>query len=176
MTSGPDVAGLLRLVRQIPLPPELRDLTGADDSRVAAIAARYDRQLPEEYVRWLRVCDGSYAGPGGIFGVRDALDVLGFHPDWAGRGWLPVAGDGCGNYYVLDLSREHIDRDAVYFVDTMAGEGLTYLVASSFLRFLRFLLEGELGERRWPFRAGHVSAEDPEVLLLRDEELFPWSG
>lgn len=26
---------------------------------------------------------------------------LGLFPEWTLKGWLPVAGDGCGNYYVL---------------------------------------------------------------------------
>jgi hypothetical protein len=35
------------------------------------------------------------------------------YPEWARLGWLRVAGDGCGNYYVLRKD------GTVGFVDTM---------------------------------------------------------
>ena len=50
---------------------------------------------------------GSGIGPGGIFGPRpdepylDMPQRRDLFPEWAEQGWLPVAGDGCGNCYVL---------------------------------------------------------------------------
>jgi hypothetical protein len=104
----------------------------------------------------------------------DAFDILEFHPEWVGFDWIPIAGDGVGNYYVLDASRKHIDRDAVFFVDSMEDEGLTYIAASSLLIFLESLLEKELGEKRWPFVATYVLSVDPDIMRIRDTNLLPW--
>ncbi|GAA1421891.1 SMI1/KNR4 family protein [Catellatospora coxensis] len=180
--SEVDFSRVLQLLRRVPLPPEGEVVQGADDAQVAAIAERYGQPLPSSYVEWLRVCNGSSAGPGGIFGARvqanrpDALDILDFHPEWIDFGWIPVAGDGCGNYYVLDFSRRYIDRDAVFFVDSMDGEGLTYVAASCLPIFLESLLERELGERSWPFSAAYVKDKDPDIMLIRDAILLPWYG
>jgi hypothetical protein len=63
--------------------------------------------LPDDLVAWLHVCKGEMIGPGGVFGARpdcesvDMAAVLALYPAWRARGWLPVAGDGCGDYYVL---------------------------------------------------------------------------
>ncbi len=57
------------------------------------------------------------------------------HPEWAGPGWLPVAGDGCGNYYVL------LGNGAVGFVDTMKDPGqVGQQVAGDLLSFMTDLL------------------------------------
>jgi hypothetical protein len=59
-------------------------------------------------------------GPGGIFGQRpdktfvDLPTVLALYPDWQSTDWLPVAGDGCGNYYML------LGDGTVGFVDTIS--------------------------------------------------------
>lgn len=182
MTPDIKIALLLSLLGRVLLPPEGEAVQGVKESQLAAVASKYEQQIPVNYVRWLSACNGSSAGPGGIFGVRtpagapDALDILDFHPDWANHGWIPVAGDGNGNYYVLDTSRKHIDRDAVYFVDTMADEGLTYIAASDLLIFLKFLLGRELGEERWPFNAEYVVGSDPDIMRVRDLNLLPWQG
>jgi hypothetical protein len=39
------------------------------------------------------------------------------YPEWAQLGWLPVAGDGCGNSYILR------EDGTVGFVDTMQDPG-----------------------------------------------------
>ena len=51
-------------------------------------------------------------------------------------GWLPVAGDGCGNYYVLR------EDGTVGFVDTMQDPGkIDRQAASGLLWFMIGLLE-----------------------------------
>ena len=80
-------------------------------------------------------------GPGGVFGQRpDTPDVdmvrrRNLFPGWAELGWLPVAGDGCGNYYVL------VEDGTVGFVDTMKDpDRLDRQVASDLLSFMIELL------------------------------------
>lgn len=62
------------------------------------------------------------------------------------------------------------------FVDTMADNGPTYIAACSLIGFLSFLLEKELGEKRWPFDAGYVVDADPDLIRVRDVCLLPWCG
>src|SRR5690242_1499034 len=62
-------------------------------------------------------------GSGGVFGPRPDEPYLDMpqrrdsFPQWAEKGWLPVAGDGCGNCYVLTAD------GTVGFVDTMKDPG-----------------------------------------------------
>jgi len=79
--------------------------------------------------------------PGGVFGPRPddpGIDVASRrdpYPEWARLGWLPVAGDGCGNYYVLR------DDGTVGFVDTMQDPGkIDRQAASDLLSFMIGLL------------------------------------
>jgi hypothetical protein len=80
------------------------------------------------------------------------------------QGWLPVAGDGCGNLYVL-VARGYL-VGSVGFIETMVDpDRIDYLVASDLWRFLRFLFLRETGDRRWPFDRTTVLAADPNLLL-----------
>ena len=59
-------------------------------------------------------------------------------PEWAEQGWLPVAGDGCGNYYVLTAD------DTVGFIDTMKDPGqIDRQAAGDLLSFMTGLLAGD---------------------------------
>jgi len=61
-----------------------------------------------------------------------------FYPRWVELGWLPVAGDGCGNYYVLR------DDGAVGFVDTMKDpDQIDRQVAGDLLMFMTGLLASD---------------------------------
>jgi hypothetical protein len=56
-------------------------------------------------------------------------------PEWVERGWLPVAGDGCGNCYILTAD------GIVGFVDTMNDPGrIDRQVAGDLLSFMADLL------------------------------------
>ena len=57
---------------------------------------------------------------------------------WAESGWLPVAGDGCGNCYVLTAD------GAVGFVDTMRDPGrIDRRASGGLLSFMTSLLADE---------------------------------
>jgi hypothetical protein len=83
-----------------------------------------------------RLVAGSVRAPGDdepdMAGIRD------LYPDWRTLGWLPVAGDGCGNYYVLALD------GTVGFVDTMSDPGrLERRVSADLLSFMTDLLAAD---------------------------------
>lgn len=88
---------------------------------------RLHQQLPPQLREFLTVCNGARIGPGGFFGQRpddssrDLPAVLAVWPEWAPKGWLPVAGDGCGNYYVMTPDGE------IGFVDTMTDPDVLVL-------------------------------------------------
>lgn len=96
-------------------------IRGASPEDLVALEGRLALPIPDQLREFLAVCNGARIGPGGFFGQRpddptfDLPAVVALWPNWAAKGWLPVAGDGCGNYYVLTLDGE------VGFVDTMAN-------------------------------------------------------
>jgi cell wall assembly regulator SMI1 len=134
---------VVTLLERAPRPPEASRWTGATPQQVAALEQRLGFRLPDSYRDWLAVCNGVIAGPGGIYGTgtpQDFIDVesvLGIHPEWTDRQWLSVAGDGNGNHYVMDVAREHIDADAVFFVDVDSdSDELAYIAASNLANVL----------------------------------------
>jgi hypothetical protein len=89
---------------------------------------------------------------------------------------LPLGTDGCGDYYVLALDSEDRPFRPVDFIDPYQEGGYsapTYPVASEFWRFPWFLFQDELGERRWPFDAEFVRANDPAPKDVKST-LLPW--
>ena len=178
-----DYNGVLDLLGQVERPPSPRPVTGASDEQLARLRESLGFDPPAVLVDWLRVCNGVIAGPGGLYGAEPPEDflaiggVLELHPGWRENRWIPVAGDGTGNQYVLDTTRQHLDHDAVYFVDVMEDpDALGYVAGSSLGRFLHFLLRSDLGDRRWPFKEEYVSAEDPELLAVEPNILLPWNA
>src|SRR6266487_6324081 len=83
--------------------PEDEAPRGARAEELDSLQARLGCFLPPALKAWLSVCRGARIGPGGLFGPRPALPRIDmalqreFYPRWGGLGWLPVAGDGCGD-------------------------------------------------------------------------------
>jgi cell wall assembly regulator SMI1 len=172
---------VLDLLERVERPPSPRPVSGASDEQLAGLRRTLGFEPPAELLAWLRVCNGVIAGPGGLYGAdppEDFLDIaVTLHPGWRENRWIPVAGDGTGNQYVLDASRQHFDGDAVYFVDVMEDpDALSYAVASSLEQLFRFLLLSDLGDRRWPFDKAHVSTADPALLAVTPPNLLPWNA
>src|SRR5215469_12213620 len=106
------VAGAIRA-------PEDEPPRGAGPAELDILQDRLGCDIPPVLRAWLSVCRGAGIGPGSVFGPRpDALSLdmawrRDLFPGWAEWGWLPVAGDGCGNCYVLTAD------GTIGFVDTM---------------------------------------------------------
>ena len=109
-----------RLVHGAVRAPEEPCIEGASVQELGDLEQRLGRTLPAQLRDWLTICRGAAIGPGGFFGhlpdcpFLDLPSVLADYPEWRAQDWLPVAGDGCGNYYVL------LPSGQVGFVDTMA--------------------------------------------------------
>ncbi|MBL7497985.1 SMI1/KNR4 family protein [Frankia sp. CNm7] len=178
---NPDLAEAISLLPLVPQPPEAVGGAGATSEQLDELSVRLGYALPADLEEWLYQCNGVMAGPGGIYGAgnpRASLNigsVMSLHPVWSGRCWIPVAGGGHGNAYVVDASRELFDGDPVLFIDVAEREDEpTFVAASGLGLFLVFLLRRELGERRWPFEARFVAERDPEILRL-PASLLPWN-
>jgi cell wall assembly regulator SMI1 len=150
---------------------------GATDEDLAELQSRVPIPLPMPLREWLRVCRGDAIGPGGVFGARPDdphLDIghrLAPHPEWLDLGWLPVAGDGNGDDYVLATTGQLTGW--VGFVDQADTERIDYVVATDLWRFMRFLLRRDAGQRGWPFDRTLVAGQDPGMDQV-PAELRPW--
>ena len=112
--------------------------------------------------------------------------VMSRHVDWASYPWVPVASDGFGNYYVVDLSHNTPSGgNPVVFVDkSVSSTEPAYLVASSLSYFLEFVrLQHDLPEDVkdgvieipfWPFDRKFVISVDPEFESIREYPI-PWA-
>jgi len=119
-------------------------------------------------------------GPGGLFGIwpaSDSLSIDGYlrlFPSWTASGWVPIAGDGLGDYWVTVPDATDGLEAVVAFVDVHQNpEAVDHYAASGVLHFLRFLLKSELGEKRWPRDPAYVLTADPGMIAL-PEDLMPW--
>jgi hypothetical protein len=179
MTTGSKLERIKELLSQVPRAPDEPIPSGLTDEVVLEFEKRAGLSMPPEQAGLLRLSNGPCVGPGGIYGVRStrhSLDIEEFYesyPGWKHRGWVPVAGDGCGNYYVA----LHADDEwPVVFIDTMQdAEQPAFVVASGVLAFVVFLLERELGETGWPFDEVKVTSSDPRIASFGDVFRLPWS-
>lgn len=136
-----------------------------------------------ELAVWIMITAGPVAGSQPLigFGIEPASDnshcfdaVLRLFPEWKRRNWVPVAGDGCGNYYIYPLGENLEEQRPIFFVDVMQSKiKPEYVVASHLFHFLTFLLESELGADYWPFDKEEVLKRDPNIELVRGLPL-PW--
>ncbi len=167
------------LLQRVPRAPEEDLPPGAAPALVADFERRLPGRIPAELRQLILLTNGPCVGPGGLFGIKtanDSLDleeVYSLHPTWAAHSWFPIAGDGCGNYYVAAKCG---DRWPVVFVDTAEDpSAVAYVVASGVLRFVAFLLQKELGTEGWPFRRDYVVGSDPDILEMSRCFPLPWA-
>lgn len=160
---------IAELVQSTPKPDGYLIPRGATSREVELFEKRTSLIIPTTVRRWLGRYNGTLLGPGGTYGIHtgnDRLeieDVLSFYTNWPARGWLPVASDGCGNHYVVDVGL-HSHGHPVYFVETVMDEDrAAYVVGSDIWRFFRFLLRREIGEAGWPFNKQFVLNLDPDL-------------
>ena len=121
--DGRRLADLRRLVAGAGRAPEDDAPEGASAAELVVLSDRLGRSLPPVLRSWLSICRGAAIGPGGVFGQRpntphlDMVRIRDLFPEWQPLCWLPVAGDGCGNYYVL------VEDGTVGSVEPMSDPG-----------------------------------------------------
>ena len=110
---------------------------GAPDAEIAEFEAMVGIKFPVKYRAWLAACNGPCVGPGGTVSVgnartsQDLAALLTLHPSWREKGWLPVAGDGCGSYYVVVTRGEFGEGEPVVFIDVNKDDSEpAYILAS----------------------------------------------
>jgi hypothetical protein len=156
----------------------------ATDADIAALIARSGMHLAPELVDWLRLCNGLLLAGGELLGVPPAQvttieRMLELMPEWRERGWLPVGGDRCGDYCVLDAHTGPDGLRPVYFVDQADMLAPDYVVASGLWPFVRGFFHDtcvadDPGDITWPFDREHVLAEDPDLARYAGGVRFAW--
>lgn len=179
--NDPNIEELIELARQAPTPPG-QHLTGASEAEISDLEVQIGRTLSPGFHRWLKTVNGAMLGPGGMFGIRETRDFLSIrkhlaiYPEWLSSGWVPVASDGLGNYWVAVPQGPDGSPDWVAFIDPHEDPAsIDRYVASSVLRFIWFLLKSELGETRWPGDRDYDLEHDPSLLMV-PEEKAAWSS
>jgi hypothetical protein len=185
MTIQEEVAQIIPLVQR---PPEYSLPRGATTDEIRAFSEQYNIHVPESLQQWLHLYNAPLIGPGGIYGVAPAPENLRIethldeHPIWKEKGWLPIAGDGTGNYYVLDTKTSRAATNPIYFLDHERDlDHPTYIVASDLWKFLLFLLKREIEWERtrtatWPFNKSQVLADDPALNEYQGIVSLPWES
>lgn len=143
-------------------------IRGASDSEICTLEERLGFALPEALDAWLRVCRGvSFDFLACLYGTdeRDHLAIWQHMPeDWPNPHWIPIAGDGCGNYYCLLPPTSDAPRGAVGFVEGIGPESIDYVVASGLYEFLYSYIVAGDASTDW--------IDDKELLAQRDPALF----
>jgi hypothetical protein len=171
---------LIKLAKRAPAPPG-QELVGASETEIQNLENEIARPLSPGFRSWLRAVNGTMLGPGGIFGIRNSRDTLSIikylnsYPEWKSAGWVPIAGDGLGNIWVVVPQGPDGGPDWVAFVDVHEDPAaVDRYFASSVPRFIEFLLRAELGETRWPIDREYDLEQDPPLSAASEEEA-PWS-
>ena len=168
------------LLDQVPKPPEDSIPTGVTDEEIAQFEERTGLAVPAVFRSWLRFTNGPCVGPGGFYGIlplRSHLDIeeyLARFPNWKKRRWIPVAGDGCGNHYIMPTQNEFGLGYPVLFIDVAKSADFpSYIVASDLEHFIVGILRNEIGSIGWPFDRNKTLAFDPHLLDYLQLH-FPW--
>ena len=137
--------------------------------------------MPPELRRWLTISDGTFAGADGILGAGppdprlEIESTLVLHENWTWLGWIPIAGDACGDYYMVGTARSREPEDVVFFVDCHEDfDKPWYVVGSDIWHFLVGYLSDELWEDWWPFDRDRMLAFDPAIAQHESVKSLPW--
>jgi cell wall assembly regulator SMI1 len=180
MLKEPQPEDLRTLAGRAPTPPGYRLPSGASEQELRDFESRTGLEIPAQFRTWLAQVNGAMLGPGGLFGVRESSDPLSIEryvkifPVWRELGWVPIASDGVGNYWVTAPGPDG-SGGWVAFIDVHLDPGtIGNYAASTVFRFLSFLLNAELGEQGWPQNREYVLDRDPGLFDIPDS-LAPWS-
>lgn len=175
-------AHIVRLVTMLPRAPESVIPRGVTKREINRFVQRTGVPLPDPVARWFELFDGPPVGPGGVFRIGDQpvggqvekIDVVYRRfPEWQASKWIPLATDGCGNYFV---AMPCSGRWPVVFIEPILDPVVPqYVVASSPLAFFEFLFERETRDTGWPFARKYVLSRDRDILAFDGLLLLPWS-
>jgi hypothetical protein len=175
---------------------------GATDQELDEFSARTGVSLPSGLREWLKITNGT----AGYFGIppvqRDCNieEIWGYYPEWKEKAWIPIARDGCGNYYVQFVPlADNPSIQPVAFVESIGDS--VYVVASDALRFVLFQMEEDFGihaelakaegleefwprwklekdapdmlVQAWPFNKKYMLFRDPQLAYIKNLPM-PW--
>jgi hypothetical protein len=176
-----NVSTIKKLLAKVPRPLEDEIPDGVSDTDLAKFERRLGFPAPDSLREWLRISNGPCVGPGGLFGVRPRRKHLDIEllfktfPIWKAKAWIPIAGDGSGNYYVVPTEHDFGPGFPVLFIDTAESpDEPAYIAASDVEHFLIALLQRELGSEGWPFDKQIVLQSDPQIVAF-DGVPLPWA-
>ncbi|MDT8306179.1 MAG: SMI1/KNR4 family protein [Anaerolineae bacterium] len=179
----PNRARVRELLGTLPHPPELGVPPGITDGQIDGFVRRTGIPVPDQLREWLNIANGPYIGSRATLGIRtadkyrDIEALLQIAPAWKSKAWIPIASDGCGNYYILPTQQEYGEGYPVVFVEVIEKvDEAAYIVASDIAHFLAFLMEDELKlSDKWPFEKAYVTNRDPEIVKFHNVAL-PWGN
>ena len=179
---------LEHLIRTANLPDGESLPKGASEETILQFENRMSIIIPDDFKRILRITNGPLIGPNGFYGIETArkeIDIEYLYylfPCWRTLGWIPVCGDGCGNYYLIVTTGRYGAGYPVVFVDTTDGEDApSFIVSSGVIQFGVFILEDEIEndldnyDTPWPFDEAYVITHDPEIMNFHGVPL-PWQA
>ena len=176
------IESVTQLLTIVPRPPGTAIPGPASTGDLNAFRQSIGYEIPPDLRDWLNISNGPCVGPGGLFGIgllpkHLSIDHhLSLYPEWGERRWLPIAGDGSGNYYLLAASEEFGGGHPIVFVEPIVDKFKPiYVAASNIWSFLDFLLRRELNQSKWPFDQAEVLACDPDILTVVGVSL-PWEA
>ncbi len=161
--------------------------TGISADELKAFSKRTGIQVPRPLAEWLEIANGACVSAGGLFGIytkrKHVLtgieEIYDLHPEWKQRGWIPLASDGCGNYYIMPTAQEFGRGWPVFLFDMAeAPEGSRYIVASNIWKFLLWYLEMSISDEYlsgWLFDRDQATQRDPDLETFEGLAM-PWDA
>lgn len=157
-----------------------------EGAHLDALQARLGFALPPDLVEWLRVCNGAVTrtwahtflnvGDSAWHGY-DIESTLALFGGWRDKQWIPFAGDGFGDYFLLVAVEGRPHPDVTFWDHECDLESSTgCIVSSSLWHFLVNVLDPALEDdpdSLWPFNADYTIGVDPDLLNLR-QFTMPW--
>lgn len=182
------------LIQQLEYDPEHPEIEGATEDEILAFEERNNFMLPDELREWLKMCNGARIATG-LYGIQKGRDNQSLIIEsefesfalWKKKGWIPLAGDGCGDYYILATRSKVLDTHPVFFIDhERSYYQPQYVVASGVWTFLKMLFKEEVQHEShrddddydhdfpWPFDEEWVLKEDPALAYYEGEVPLAW--
>lgn len=143
---------------------------GVTLEKIEESSKKYNRPIPPPIAEWLTYCNGVDCLAADVYGLGGVLSRGEYTEHWEGRGWTPIASDGCGsNYIVVKRETREGTLYPVVFADHEDsviednGENqlcnrISYIVASDLPHFLEAVFLNEL------HHAEHSDCDDGEYF------------